>query len=162
MRAEAPAEPVPAEAAGSAEVAAPCLLVAPEVAEPAPAPEPSPEAAPPDPTAEAALPPLTAAPEATEAAPAATEAAPAATGAVSEATEAAPPAPQGMGAAQQAAMMLAAGVKVPAQGRRYTWAHGGHLSAYFSPRHTLPQYTPDANEPHCCYREVARLPQPSP
>ena len=136
FRAAAPAEPVPAEAAESAEVAAPCLLVAPEVAEPAPAPEPSPEAAPPDPTA-------------------------AATGAVSEATEAAPPAPQGMGAAQQAAM-LAAGVKVPAQGRRYTWAHGGHLSAYFSPRHTLPQYTPDANEPHCCYREVARVPQPSP
>ena len=51
--------------------------------------------------------------------------------------------------------MLAAGVKVPAQGQRYTWAHGGHLSAYFSPLHTLPQYTPDANEPHCCYREVA-------
>ena len=150
FRAAAPAEPVPAEAAESAEVAAPCLLVAPEVAEPAPAPEPSPEAAPPDPTAEAALP-----------APEATQAAPAATGAVSEATEAAPPAPEGMGAAQQAAM-LAAGVKVPAQGRRYTWAHGGHLSAYFSPRHTLPQYTPDANEPHCCYREVARVPQSSP
>ena len=144
MRAAAPAEPVPAEtaeAAAAAEVSAPRLLVAAEVAEaaPEPAPEPAAEGAPPP---DAAL-------EATEAAP---------TGAAPEATNAAPPAtdaaPQGTGAAQQAAM-LAAGVKVPAQGQRYTWAHGGHLSAYFSPLHTLPQYTPDANEPHCCYREVA-------
>jgi len=51
--------------------------------------------------------------------------------------------------------MLAAGMTVPEPGQRYTWAHGGHLSAYFSPQHTLPQFTPDSNQPHCSFKEVA-------